>query len=168
MATQSKDKHRYNEQMYAVEDTIEGGSGGVEGGGGGGGGGRGGGTQYFPSYEIMMDELRDYRYYKEDFVHPSGLAETIIFSRFMDTFILDADTKLLCDKVRRVLTGVNHRPHLETAQAYKAHLLTLLKQMNEISLLAEKSPSAMNTKIDFTSEKEHISSSLLQHFDHVI
>ena len=42
---------------------------------------------YFPSYEILMDELRDYRYYKDDLLHPSTTAENIIFDRFLHTWV---------------------------------------------------------------------------------
>ena len=41
---------------------------------------------YFPSYEIMLDELRDYRFYADDLVHPSSLAVSYIWERFVDTF----------------------------------------------------------------------------------
>ena len=41
---------------------------------------------YFPSYEIMLDELRDYRFYADDLVHPSSLAVNYIWERFIDTF----------------------------------------------------------------------------------
>ena len=41
---------------------------------------------YFPSYEIMLDELRDYRFYADDLVHPSSLAVTYIWERFVDSF----------------------------------------------------------------------------------
>ena len=45
---------------------------------------------YFPSYEIMMDELRDYRFYAEDMVHPSPIAVDYIWQRFVGTFMLPA------------------------------------------------------------------------------
>lgn len=44
-------------------------------------------TFYFPSYEIVLDELRDYRFYSEDMVHPSELAVKIIWERFVESFI---------------------------------------------------------------------------------
>ena len=44
------------------------------------------GITYFPSYEIMLDELRDYRFYADDLVHPSSLAVNYIWERFVDTF----------------------------------------------------------------------------------
>ena len=40
-------------------------------------------AEYFPAYEIMMDELRDYRFYAEDMIHPSAQAENYIFERFI-------------------------------------------------------------------------------------
>ena len=43
-------------------------------------------VSYFPSYEIVMDELRDYRFYADDLVHPSSLAVNYIWERFVDTF----------------------------------------------------------------------------------
>jgi len=43
-------------------------------------------VSYFPSYEIMLDELRDYRFYADDLVHPSSLAVSYIWERFVDTF----------------------------------------------------------------------------------
>ena len=49
-----------------------------------------GNLEYFPSYEIMLDELRDYRWYAEDLVHPSEAAVKYIFERFTDTFIAES------------------------------------------------------------------------------
>lgn len=43
-------------------------------------------AEYFPSYEILLDELRDYRYYGDDMAHPSSLAVEYIFERFCDTY----------------------------------------------------------------------------------
>ena len=43
-------------------------------------------VSYFPSYEIVLDELRDYRFYADDLVHPSSLAVAYIWERFVDTF----------------------------------------------------------------------------------
>lgn len=44
------------------------------------------GCSYFPSYEIVLDELRDYRFYADDLVHPSSMAVNYIWERFVDTF----------------------------------------------------------------------------------
>ena len=47
------------------------------------------GAKYFPSYEIMMDELRDYRYYAADMIHPSEIAVEYIFERFTATYLTE-------------------------------------------------------------------------------
>ncbi|MGY3793769.1 GSCFA domain-containing protein [Aquimarina sp. 433] len=66
-------------------------------------------STYFPSYEIMMDELRDYRFYKEDMIHPSSLAIDYIWERFKQTWI-DENALLTMDKVNEIQNGIAHRP----------------------------------------------------------
>lgn len=56
---------------------------------------------YFPSYEIMTDELRDYRFYADDMTHPSKLAEGYIFDRFMDFALPDAERQELEENIKR-------------------------------------------------------------------
>lgn len=58
------------------------------------------GVAYFPSYEIMLDELRDYRFYAEDMIHPSALATDYIWERFQDTYFssITRDAVLKCNK----------------------------------------------------------------------
>ncbi len=63
---------------------------------------------YFPSYEIVMDELRDYRFYDSDMVHLSETAEEYIFERMIDTYCIDT-TKANIAKVEKFLKGANHR-----------------------------------------------------------
>jgi hypothetical protein len=60
---------------------------------------------YFPAYEILMDELRDYRFYADDMMHPSAQAADYIFERFMDFALADSDRPLLkeADKVRGMM-----------------------------------------------------------------
>ena len=50
---------------------------------------------YFPSYEILIDELRDYKWYTDDLIHPSIQAQNIIFERFSNTFICDKSIRLM-------------------------------------------------------------------------
>ncbi len=63
---------------------------------------------YFPSYEIVMDELRDYRFYDSDMVHLSETAEEYIFERMVDTYCNDT-TKANIAKVEKFLKSANHR-----------------------------------------------------------
>ena len=62
---------------------------------------------YFPSYEIMMDELRDYRYYAEDMVHPSQLAVKYIFKKFTEAHISNSSIKQM-DNNLRLTKAENH------------------------------------------------------------
>ncbi|MBN2641643.1 MAG: GSCFA domain-containing protein [Victivallales bacterium] len=64
---------------------------------------------YFPAYEILNDELRDYRFYAEDMLHPSPLAQQIIFDKFVENFF-DAKAAELMDKKLKALKAASHRP----------------------------------------------------------
>lgn len=64
--------------------------------------------EYFPAYEIMMDELRDYRFYAEDMIHPSAQAVNYIWERFCD-FALPEDEKPLLEKNRKTFLQSQHR-----------------------------------------------------------
>ena len=72
---------------------------------------------YFPSYEIMMDELRDYRFYAEDMVHPSSLAVDYIWQRFVDTYITSA-TQTEMRELHQLWRDRHHQfLHPESAEA---------------------------------------------------
>lgn len=64
---------------------------------------------YFPAYEIVNDELRDYRYYAEDMIHPSTTAVNYVWEKFGDTFFSN-ETKQLISEVEEVNRGLAHKP----------------------------------------------------------
>ncbi len=66
-------------------------------------------SYYFPSYEIMMDELRDYRFYGDDMLHPSELAIDYIWEKFGDSFF-DTNTKELNKRISKLNKEKNHKP----------------------------------------------------------
>jgi len=66
-------------------------------------------TSYFPSYEILMDELRDYRFYADDMLHPSSLAVDYIYERFADTYI-NKEEQQLSKQCRDIHVALAHRP----------------------------------------------------------
>ena len=68
---------------------------------------------YFPSYEIMMDELRDYRFYAEDMIHPSAQAVEYIWQRFEDTYF-DKKTKDVLAKATKEWRQSQHRKIVES------------------------------------------------------
>ena len=65
-------------------------------------------AHYFPAYEIMMDELRDYRFYADDMMHPSQLAADYVFGRFMEYALADSDRPLLAE-AEKVHGMMQHR-----------------------------------------------------------
>ena len=65
-------------------------------------------AHYFPAYEIMMDELRDYRFYADDMMHPSQLAASYIFGKFMEWAFSDSDRPLLAE-AENVRSMMQHR-----------------------------------------------------------
>jgi hypothetical protein len=79
---------------------------------------------YFPSYEIMMDELRDYRFYAEDMLHPSAMAVDYIWERFKESTISEAAYSAM-DVVESIQKGLQHRPfnpHSESHKKFEANL----------------------------------------------
>lgn len=64
---------------------------------------------YFPAYEIVIDELRDYRFYEADLVHPSRLAVDYVWERFCGT-MLDEESKGIVKEVGKLLSAKQHRP----------------------------------------------------------
>lgn len=79
---------------------------------------------YFPSYEIMMDELRDYRFYAEDMLHPSQVAIDYIWQRFKETSISKKAFTIM-DEVEGIQKGLSHRsfnPQSESHQKFMAKL----------------------------------------------
>jgi hypothetical protein len=64
---------------------------------------------YFPSYEIMMDELRDYRFYAEDMLHPSQTAIDYIWKRFSENYISEENFATM-EEVCSIQKGLAHRP----------------------------------------------------------
>lgn len=65
-------------------------------------------AHYFPAYEILMDELRDYRFYADDMMHPTQQAADYIFERFMDFALADSDRSLLAE-AEKVHGMMEHR-----------------------------------------------------------
>jgi hypothetical protein len=66
-------------------------------------------TEYFPSYEIMMDELRDYRFYAEDMLHPNQVAIDYIWKRFKETTISETAFSTM-DDVESIQKSLSHKP----------------------------------------------------------
>lgn len=86
---------------------------------------------YFPSYEIMMDELRDYRFYDRDLIHPSPLATDYIFDRF-SRLVLDADEQPIREAIGKIQTSMEHRPLHQQSPDYNEFLRKLKEKIHDL------------------------------------
>ena len=88
-------------------------------------------TAYFPAYEIMMDELRDYRFYAEDMAHPSPVAVEYIWQRFCEQHITK-ESIALGRTVEEVMRAMEHRPFDADSSAYKRFIEDTIKKIASI------------------------------------
>ncbi len=79
---------------------------------------------YFPSYEIMMDELRDYRFYNDDMIHPNTTAINYIWSKFTETWFSEITLETLI-KIEEIQRGIAHRPFNPNSDAHQKFLQKL-------------------------------------------
>ena len=86
---------------------------------------------YFPSFEIMMDELRDYRFYEEDMLHPNNLAISIIWERFKDVWIA-SETDTLQKEIETIQSGLKHRPFNPSGEAHQKFQINLQKKIETL------------------------------------
>lgn len=73
---------------------------------------------YFPSYELLLDDLRDYRFYAEDLLHPSSQAIEYIWGKFSDCYF-DSDTKKAIKEWESIQQDLNHKPFHPDSESYK-------------------------------------------------
>ena len=93
-------------------------------------------TFYFPSYEIMMDELRDYRFYKEDMIHPNLLAINYIWEKFYENWLSDEALELK-KEVIKIQKSLEHKPFNPNTDGHREFLASL---QEKIELLKKKYP----------------------------
>lgn len=98
---------------------------------------------YFPAFEIMMDELRDYRFYEKDLIHPNEMAVDYIWEKFKETYF-SSELETVEIAWERVIATLAHRPHptkkhlhLATLEKLEGELPSLFPRVN-YSKLAEK------------------------------
>jgi GSCFA family len=103
---------------------------------------------YFPAYEIMMDELRDYRYYDEDMIHPNKIAEKYIFERFSKTYFSNELIDFVTEW-QKLQLDLNHRPFNEKSESHQKFLKNLLGKLEAISSIVpvEKEKEAVLSRI---------------------
>ena len=101
-------------------------------------------VHYFPAYEIMMDELRDYRFYAEDLIHPNELAIEYIWEKFRDSRI-SPETEEEMKEVRKIVDALNHRPFNPQSEGYQTFKSNTLANLQ-----------ALKTKLPFLNFDEEV------------
>jgi hypothetical protein len=102
-------------------------------------------TFYFPAYELVIDDLRDYRFYAEDMVHPNYAATNYVWEKFI-TACIDEPSQQLMQQINEINAALNHKPFNPQSAAHKKFIDVNLKKI----AILEKS----FTHIDFTKEKD--------------
>ena len=97
---------------------------------------------YFPAYEIVMDDLRDYRFYAEDLVHPSAMAVEYVAEKFFATATTPA-TRQRMERIIRIVRNAEHRPQHPESEQYKELCRRSIAEIESLD------------NIDFSQEKQH-------------
>lgn len=105
-------------------------------------------VHYFPAYELMMDELRDYRFYKSDYVHPSAEATAYIWSRFRGLAFEERAVGLMAE-VEMVVKASRHRPRFPNTPAHRAFVQQQLRRISDLE--------AQHPGLDFSEERARLS-----------
>lgn len=86
---------------------------------------------YFPSYEIVMDELRDYRFFEADMLHPNALAIDYIWEKFSQSYF-NSETSSIMKEVEIIQKGLAHRPFNPNTEAHQKFLTDLQKKIDKL------------------------------------
>lgn len=86
---------------------------------------------YFPAYEIMLDDLRDYRFYADDMLHPSSQAVDYIWERFSE-YCFDNHEMELNRRIEEINRALFHRPDDETSENYRNFIASTLEKIKKI------------------------------------
>ena len=105
-----------------------------------------GNVHYFPSYEIMMDDLRDYRFYANDMVHPSDMAVDYIWQQLRENCFSKLDLALM-DNLAKINAAIEHRPLNPNTDEFKQFIANQLGLVQQLA--------AQHPEVDFTHKINH-------------
>jgi hypothetical protein len=96
-------------------------------------------THYFPSYELVIDQLRDYRFYDRDFVHPNKIATDFVWEKLSEYWIEETTQKEILE-TEKLIAAANHRPFNQKSEAHQKFIKNTLNKVKE----SEKKLSNLN------------------------
>lgn len=105
---------------------------------------------YFPAYEVVMDDLRDYRFYTEDMVHPNNVAIEYIWELFRKSY-MDASIGSTFDKIIKLQRAATHKAFDDKSEAYQ---LFLKQALAELNALHQKNPYLSIKKLQTALENK--------------
>ncbi|MFN0202058.1 MAG: GSCFA domain-containing protein, partial [Bacteroidia bacterium] len=88
-------------------------------------------SHYFPAYEIMLDDLRDYRFYEADMLHPNEVAIQYIWQAFQQAHIAPACYPIIAD-VQKINTALAHRPFQPQSESHKSYLQNVQNKIKKL------------------------------------
>ena len=88
---------------------------------------------YYPAYEIVIDCLRDYRFYKRDLVHPNDTAIDFIWEHFCQSWIYDILTQKTLKRVSEIQRGLQHKPFNAESEAHKKFISSLDRKISDLN-----------------------------------
>lgn len=87
---------------------------------------------YFPAYELVIDDLRDYRFYAEDLVHPNYLATQYVWEKFSGACI-DEKSRVIMERIGKINAALEHRPRQPESEQHKAFLQKMYSETLELT-----------------------------------
>jgi len=88
-------------------------------------------VSYFPAYELVLDDLRDYRFFKDDLLHPNELAVDYIWEK-LKLAMMNTNTIALVNRVEKVIKAVSHRPLHPDSVSWQKHVEGTLTKLNQL------------------------------------
>jgi hypothetical protein len=107
---------------------------------------------YFPAYELVMDDLRDYRFFAEDMLHPNYQATDYVWEQLCST-MLDKKTQEVMKEIDEILLAARHRPRNPNSEAHKKFVKKNIEKIEKLK---------QTHQLDFTDEFQILSQQLVQ------
>lgn len=104
---------------------------------------------YFPAYEIMLDDLRDYRFYKDDFIHPNNLAQEYIWKLFTENY-MTTDTQAQLFDIQKLVVASQHKAFHIKSDGHQTFLKSTIQKMKDMK------------DIDFSNEIQSLENQIIK------
>lgn len=89
-------------------------------------------VDYFPAYELILDELRDYRFFADDMLHPTPLAVKFVRNRFRETWF-DSEANKILDRINKLQKAADHRPFSIQSESHQKFIANSIRKVDELA-----------------------------------